>query len=295
MAVQLATGWNPNDAEVVVGTSAGASVAAVVRSGQLSVDAIVRPHETRDEVAERIRRTIYLRGGNRRVTTWLRHGLAAGLRAPGVTFALGSPAVYDPAGVSEWVRGQVGDDAVVSWPDRPTAIVAVDVASKRRVAFGTVGAPEASLGDAVAASSAIPLVFNPHMIDGRAYVDGGVISGTHADLVLGHPGQLDLILILAPMALSERRDGGYFFEQMFDGVGVRALDDELAMIRSAWADSDVLLLRPPPGALSSMRPNFMDAHAAVPSFIRTLTGLRSRLAEPEVWSMLQHHLAPATL
>ena len=290
MAIQLATGWNPNGAEAVVGTSAGASVAAVVRSRSLSVDAIVQPHETREHVAERIRRTIYQRGGTRKVGRWLRHGVAAGLRSPGLTFALGSPAPYDPNGVAAWVRGQIGDDAAAGWPSKPTAIVAVDVASKQRVAFGTVGAPEVSLADAVAASSAIPLVFNPHEIDGRPYVDGGVISGTHADLLLGHPNQLDLILILAPMTLEDGRRGGIVIERVFDGVGRRALNEELALIRAAWPETKILQLHPPEGALASMRPNPMDAAAAVPSFIRTLTGFRHLLARSDVWPVLQQHL-----
>ncbi len=293
MAVQLATGWDPNDAEVIVGTSAGSSVAATVRFGKLNVDAIVRPHETRDQVAGRIRRTIYRRGGKRQVVNWLRHGVLAGVLSPGVTFTIGTPAVYDAGGVADWVRAQIGDGAGDQWPDRPTAVVAVDVASKRRVAFGTVGAPEAGIADAVAASSAIPLVFNPYAIDGRLYVDGGVASGTHADLLLGYGDPLDLIIVMAPLALPERRDGGTFFESVFDGVGVRALEEELGLIRAEWPDTEILVLEPPPGALSSMRPNPMDADAAVPSFIRTLTGLRSRLAEPAVWTVLQKYLATA--
>ncbi len=293
MSIQLGTGWNPNDAAAVIGTSAGASVAAVVRADELKVDAIVRPHETRDQVAARIRRTIYQRGGSRRLTNWVRHGLLAGVRSPGVTFTIGSPAVYDPIGVADWVRGQIGDEAAESWPDRPTAIVAIDAATKRRVAFGTTDAPDVGIAEAAAASSAIPLVFNPHVIGGRAYVDGGVASGTHADLLLAHEEPLDLIIVLAPLALPARRKGGSVIESVFDGVGQRALRQELAQLREAWPETDVLVLEPPPGALSAMRPNPMDAAAAVPSFIRTLTGMRNRLAEPEVWEVLERHLLPA--
>ena len=290
MAIEMATGWRPNDAEAIVGTSAGANVAAVVRSNRLAVDALVHPHETREDVAERIRRTIYRRGGTRRLRSWLRHGVAASLRSPGVTLSFGSPAPYDPHGIADLVRSQIGA-AAQGWPDRSTAIVAVDIEAKRRVAFGTVDAPDVALADAVAASSAIPLVFNPHVIDGRAYVDGGVMSGTHADLILGTDEPLDLVLVLAPLALEAPRTGGALVERVFDGVGVRALDEELAIIRAAWPDTDVLVLRPPPGALNAMRPNPLDAGAAVPTFVRTLTGLKSELAAPPVWNILAAHLA----
>jgi NTE family protein len=290
MAIEMATGWHPNSADVIIGTSAGANVAAVVRSDRLAVDALVHPHETRDDVAERVRQTIYRRGGTRKLGAWLRHGVAASLRSPGVALSFGSPAPYDPAGIGDLVRSQIGA-AADRWPARPTAIVAIDIAARRRVAFGTVDAPDVTLADAVAASSAIPVMFNPHVIDGRAYVDGGVMSGTHADLVLGSDHPLDLVLVLAPLALEAPRQGGALVERVFDGVGMRALDDELGIISAAWPDTELLVLRPPPGALTAMRPNPMDARAAVPTFVRTLTGLKSELAAPAVWEVLAAHLA----
>ena len=57
----------------------------------------------------------------------------------------------------------------------------VDRAAGRRVVFGAPGAPAATVGEAVAASCAVPVVFRPVTIGGREYVDGGVWSLTNLD------------------------------------------------------------------------------------------------------------------
>ena len=288
MAIEMATGWHPNDAEIVVGTSAGASVGAALRSDRLHLDVLVRSHESGEDVAARIRH-IYGRRGSPQLGRWIRHGLVAGLRRPGLTFALGSPAPFDSNAIADWIRQQL-DEAAERWPTRPTAIVAYDVERHQRVAFGAIGAPTVSIAEAVAASSAIPVLFNPHVIDGRAYVDGGVASGTHADLVLGITEPLDLIIVLPPMAQPRPRRGALPYESLFDRIGLAALRLELESIRGQWPDSEVLVLHPPPGALAAMRANPMDAGAAVSSFVQTLDGMQGELAHPDVWALLERHL-----
>lgn len=289
MAIELACDWDANDSEVVVGTSGGAYVAALVRSGQLGLDSLVRNGEEPDDVADRIRRHVFVREPGVRVARWLRKGLLPGLRRPGLTMLMGSPAGYDPAGLAAWVVEQVGETAH-GWPRRPTVIVAYDLDDHQRVAFGTEAAPDVALAEAVAASSAIPVVFHPHVIGDRSYVDGGVASGTHLDLVLGAERPLDLVIVLAPMAALEGRRGAWFHENLLDSVGCRSLDDELGLVRSTWPDTEVLVLRPSPPVLSAMRPNPMAADAAVPTFIRTLSSMKRKLAQPEVWEVLDHHL-----
>lgn len=61
-------------------------------------------------------------------------------------------------------------------------ICTVDVASGRRVVFGAPGAPEATVGQAVEASCAVPGVFRPVTIGGRVHVDGGAWSLTNLDV-----------------------------------------------------------------------------------------------------------------
>lgn len=290
MAVELATGWCPNDAEVVVGTSSGAFVSSLVRNGSLNLDSLVHPGDDHDDVAQRIRGHIFQRGGSTRMRNWVRYGLAPGLRNPGVTLFMGSPAPYQATGLADWVTSQIGPEAAAGWPSKPTAIVAFDLEKRRRIVFGTEEAPDAGLADAVAASSSIPLLFRPYPIGDRLYVDGGVASGTHADLVLGWPDPLDLVLVIAPFAAGISRKRARPYEKMFDRVGRRSLDDELVSIRSAWPDCEVVTLTPAPSVQNVMRPNPMDPGKAVPTFMRTLISMKRKLAQPETWTTLSNHL-----
>jgi predicted acylesterase/phospholipase RssA len=250
----------------------------------------VRHDDERADVAERIRGHLYQRGGFRDVRKWVRHGIAPGLKRPGVTLFMGSPAPYHSRGLAEWVTSQIGEEAADSWPDKPTAIVAYDIEARQRTVFGTANHPDVGLAEAVAASTAIPLLFRPYPINGRLYVDGGVASGTHADLVLGHSRPLDLVLIVAPMAADLNRKRALIHEKMFDRVGRKSLDVEKALIHEAWPHCDIVTLSPSASVQNAMRPNPMDAGRAVPTFMRTLISMKRKLAQPEVWSLLSDHL-----
>jgi NTE family protein len=57
--------------------------------------------------------------------------------------------------------------------------------------------------DAVAASSAVPMVWPPITINGHHYIDGGVRSIANADLAAG----CGRVVVLAPMPASLRRSG----------------------------------------------------------------------------------------
>ena len=61
-------------------------------------------------------------------------------------------------------------------------VVCVDKDRGKRVAFGSPGAPRASVAQAVEASCSIPWVFAPVRIGDRDYVDGGAWSVTNLDV-----------------------------------------------------------------------------------------------------------------
>jgi predicted acylesterase/phospholipase RssA len=127
MALRMATNWDPNRAEVVVGTSSGAFVTSLVRHDALTLDCLVLPSDDRDDVADRIRSHVYSKDVSASVSKWLRYGIVPGVRNPGLTMFLGSPARFSASGIGDWVTTHIGESASRSWPGRPTAIVAYDL------------------------------------------------------------------------------------------------------------------------------------------------------------------------
>ncbi|WP_230671210.1 patatin-like phospholipase family protein [Rathayibacter sp. Leaf248] len=90
----------------------------------------------------------------------------------------------------EVIAARVAD---ADWPDRRLLITAVDTATGALVVFDrTSGVP---LVDAIAASCAVPGVWPPVTIDGVRYMDGGVRSGSNADLAAG----ADWVLVVTPL------------------------------------------------------------------------------------------------
>jgi NTE family protein len=288
-ALEMATGWNPTDADVIVGTSSGAVVAALTRAGHLDVEALVGNVSSDEEFAAALAERIFRRTRVRGVGRWIRHGLIPGMRRPGVRFALGAPAPYSTEGISEWVHRALGP-AAFGWPSRPTTIVAYEIESRRRVAFGTEGSPDTDIATAVAASAAVPMMFDPVEINGRRYVDGGIASGTNADLVLGMTEPLDLVIVIAPMAAADRRDDARFYEGLFDRYGGVTLTAELDAIHTAWPDTDIVVIRPDRAVLAETRPNPLSAASALPAFLQTLRSMRGILGSVDVWPVLERHV-----
>ncbi|MGI9585493.1 MAG: hypothetical protein ACR2N7_07855, partial [Acidimicrobiia bacterium] len=99
-----------------------------------------------------------------------------------------------------------------------------------------------------------------------------------------------LVLVLAPLAATEPRRGGMFYEDMFDRAGRTALASEIAHIRRKWPDTEILVLRPDEAVLEAARPNPMSVSAAIPAFLATLRSMRGELAHASVWDVLSRHL-----
>lgn len=199
---QSETGEDFRRAKQIIGTSAGSIVAARLAGGEDP-----RRGEERirwDGEVEPDRRPGALRAALDRASR-ISLGAISPLAAPALSAAtpggaLARAAVLArvPAGRIELRELRSRVDAARARFDGRLNIVAVDRGSGRRVVFGTDGAPEASVGDAVAASCAIPGYFAPMEISGREYVDGGVWSPTNLDLA--RAGRGDRILCLVPTA-----------------------------------------------------------------------------------------------
>lgn len=285
----MATGWEPNESEVIIGTSSGSFVTAMIRGGALNLDTLTGTGESGDEIRDYLASYLYTRGVPRGGFRWVRRGLVPALRRPSLHATLGSPGMFRTDGLQRWVHDGIGSLAD-RWPTKPTALVAFDLDSKQRVTFGTEDAPDVTLSEAVAASSAVPFIYEPVKLEGRWYADGGMASGTSLDLVLAHPEPLDLIIVVAPFAATAPRSRGRMYEDVFDRVGRKALAAELAMVEQHWPETEILVLRPSDTVLDHARPNPMSAAAAVPTFIATLQSMHRQLARRSVWSVLERHL-----
>jgi NTE family protein len=144
------------------------------------------------------------------------------------------------------------------WPSQPQVwVVAMDYAGGRRVAFGRSGAPTARLSQAVTASCAIPGWYEPTVIGGRRYVDGGTTSPTSLDLLAGSG--LDEVYVLAPMAsfaYDRPRSPVARAERRLRRTVTRRVLAEATAVRAAG--TRVTLLGPGPVDLQAMGANLMD-------------------------------------
>jgi NTE family protein len=183
-------GQDVTGADLVIGTSAGATVAAQVGSGrpleellarqvdpalqarEIAVEldwekfaAAIQPYLTQPTVDERLR------------------GLGQ--------FALSAQTVPEPE------RRAVIEGRLPShdWPAGAIRLTAIDCASGELAVFDA--ASGVALVDAVAASCAVPGVWPPVTIGGRRYMDGGVRSADNADLAAGYAE----IIVLSPLGL----------------------------------------------------------------------------------------------
>ena len=87
------------------------------------------------------------------------------------------------------------------WVGGRTWVAAMDYSTGNRVLFGREGAPRASLPEAVVASCSIPGWYEPAIIGGRRYIDGGVRSATSLDVLRGT--RVQDVYVLAPTASTE--------------------------------------------------------------------------------------------
>lgn len=126
--------------DMVVGTSAGSLVGAIYASGKTGAQ-LQHIAETMEEAA---------------LTDW--------------TLPIFSRGVFRGEALARYVSGQVQGRSIESMAI-PLGIVATDLQSGQGVLFR-----QGDVGTAVRASSAVPAVFLPVRINGREYVDGGLVA-----------------------------------------------------------------------------------------------------------------------
>ena len=271
-ALESETGWRAGDADRIVGTSAGSVVGAFVASGieaeymgayasGRSLDGFVEAEERAETVAER------LTGSELRLQ-WALPRIGPGSWRLAITTLLHPMRHSPPAVLAGWLpRGFISTDPIrrlveefvpAPWPGHDSYwAVAADYTSGRRVAFGRDGAPPATVGEAVAASCAIPAFYHPVKIAGRRYIDGGICSASNLDLLRGEG--LDLVVCLNPMSSVAQATGGSpadRFAAMMRAATGRRLGREARKLREEG--TKVLILQPGKADVALMGLNLMS-------------------------------------
>ncbi|WP_203336709.1 patatin-like phospholipase family protein [Nocardioides limicola] len=259
-ALETELDWDARTADILIGTSAGAEIVAALGSGHRPQDLLdaLDGHPDADALLAR------------HVATHPGHlpplplpllpatGLIrAGLQQRSAYTALAG-LLPRGRGDATWLR-EYGDALATDhgWTTHTaTWIVAADAATGARVAFGAPGAPEANLGEAIAASWAIPGWFPPVTIGDRRYVDGGAVSSVSADLLL--EAGVDEVIIVAPMTSEGGAParGVARVERVLRRQMTRGLDAEVDRLRAAGVR--VRRIEPGPAELEAMGANFMD-------------------------------------
>ncbi|MEV4537705.1 patatin-like phospholipase family protein [Asanoa sp. NPDC049518] len=247
-------GVDLTDADLIVGTSAGAVTGALVASGIDPVDGAKLEAPLADDDPP------------------IRPDWARGAEV----FSLLGDESRDPAEV----RARVGELALSArvgaeapyveslrrrlppggWPTRRLLVTAVSAETGVPVAWDAdSGIP---LALAVAASCAVPCVFPAVTIDGIRYMDGGVRSGTNADLAA----EAARVVVLAPLAPIRPR-------------GAPAAELDALRQRSA-----VALVAPDEAVLEALGPNVLDAARWEPAVeAATVQGRRIADQVAAVW------------
>ncbi|MTD43262.1 patatin [Conexibacter sp. W3-3-2] len=252
-------GYDPADADLIAGTSAGAVAATVLAAGHDPCDLLAFAEDP-GLLREAIVAATAGRGPEGLALPLPGSlGLASSsLLRGGPRGRLGALTGLLPRGVrsSDEIRGLTHAAARSGWPaDRRLWLHTWDVRAGRLVTFGRDGAPAATVADAVAASCAVPSYYRPVTIGGRRYVDGGIRSLTNADLLAGEP--LDTVLVLTPFSARER---GPLLDTAVYGLARTATaartGRELDRLRAAGMHA--ALLTPAPADLRAMGLNPMD-------------------------------------
>jgi NTE family protein len=192
-----------NEFDVYVGTSAGSFVAAAVANG-------VTPEEMMRVIVQQVPTSF----PDARVSSLLRPNyrefLSKGLLVPfrvaqlvrslvrdlgqisAVDIAVGLAEVlpsglYSEKGIEDYVR------RILSDPDRTDDfrllqnelyLAATDLDTCERIVFGAQDWDDVPISKAVAASSALPMIYKPVRIKDREMVDGGIVSTTNLDIAV---------------------------------------------------------------------------------------------------------------
>lgn len=247
----MEAGFTPDDADVIVGTSAGSVIGAYLRTGMTTEDMWLLARGEHPTLA-----SVGKGGPDREPDLFVPQfssPLGVVRHAIGSAYVLGraiSPFPLQPPGflkglfpgglfAMEEGRRRFADELPNEWPEKSLWLTTVDIVSGRRIVLGRPGAPTVDLPRAVLASAAIPGVYQPVQVGRRSLIDGGAHSTSNLDL--GVQAGVDRIIGVIPLAFDTAVPPGPL-AQIVRRIPARQLHAEVALAKRRGVD--VLMFRP---------------------------------------------------
>ncbi len=268
---ELGDGASP---DLIIGTSAGAAIAAAERAGtdpESIVDSVMRRPSREDQAA--------MLADVRAAPKTMRPvapGLVRHLFPGGGGAVLGLSGLLPPGWFpTSFLEGFPGANDHPVWP-RGLWIPAVRADDGAVVVFGR-DRLDVAVHQAVQASSAVPGMFRPYEIDGTRYLDGGIVSPTHAHLAARS--RASVVIVSSPMTRPSRRPLARHArrrladeKRRLDGAGITSVIVEPSAQLVAQARG---FPRRNPGAAQAIMHQAMErTHAALGSLDRSRAGRR---------------------
>jgi len=238
-ALEHDLGWDARDSDVIVGTSAGSLVGALLRLDVPATDlAALTVGAATKSASDSMATWILDRpsfapvsvGHILRVPRVPGPGMLVGLAKLAASrreLPVGAVSMFLPDGREmlaphlEFLDTMPRSTSV----DRTLLVCAVRRRDWQRMVFDSRN-PAVPLSAALAASCAVPGYFADVVIDNQTYIDGGVISATNADVLRRH--DLDLVIVISPMTGSARRAS---LSHLVRRMCRRTLDREIRSLR----------------------------------------------------------------
>jgi NTE family protein len=209
----LAVNRTVNQFDIYVGTSAGSFVASLVANG-VTPEEMMRvvnqqvPTPFRDVDLSTLLRPNYLDFAKSAALLPLRlvglaRNVAANLRGVSVMDVVVGlaeglpPGIYDGGGIERYLMDVLGDlDRTRDFRLLRSELYlpATDLDTCERIVFGEDGWEDVPIPTAVAASTALPMVYKPVEVKGRHLVDGGLQSTTNLDIAVNHGAKLVIVI-----------------------------------------------------------------------------------------------------
>jgi NTE family protein len=247
-------------ADLVIGTSSGATAAAQVRSGIPPAELLASILSERSQPVGQDRTpppglpmgTLFerMRAIGAAATS------AADLQRAMGAFGLESDATLGPAAAEQRSATVAARLPHPQWPDRPMIVVCLDAHTGELATFDRNSGVD--LADAVTAGTALPGLVPTHNINGRHYINGGVRSAENADLAAGYLN----VVVLSPFGGRSGTPPPGQFEGLrrFPGAD---LESQIEGLRRQG--SRVELITPDADSHAAMGTNQMDPATRIPA------------------------------